>query len=67
MNKDFKTTHELAKYLLSKEDCPVKHHFYYHEDFDDHGMDWLHSVEVVYKGGEIHLTTGEFLEREDEG
>lgn len=56
------TSHELAKLLLSMKDKPIVHHYYYHEDFHDYGIDWEHTVDIQDKGDKIRLTTKDLIE-----
>lgn len=56
------TSHELAQQLLAMEDLPVVHHYYFHEGFQDDGMNWKHEVTLLQEGDTLLLTTGDYLE-----
>lgn len=58
----FETTHQLAEYLLTRKERPVRHHYYYHENFNDNGMDFVSTVNLELVDGKVYITTGELLE-----
>lgn len=59
---EFETTHELAKYLLSKQDCPVRHHYHYQENFWDYGLDFVNKIAIIEKDGNVYITEGDITE-----
>lgn len=57
-----KTTHELARELLKLPDMEVVHHYYFHEDFRDDGLNWYSEVELLREGDKYLITTGDMID-----
>lgn len=61
-----KTTHDLAKILLSKANMPVRYYQSYHEDFQDNPTVSVSTVGLIFENGKCYISQGipldEFLD-----